>query len=72
MMAIFALCYTALAPTLETTWNKPYFPVLSKGGVPSMTLMLLKRNIVRYYSDLKPNIPLRNCIGSLRSQDLCK
>ena len=38
-MAIFALCYTALAPTLETTWNKPYFPVLSKGGVPSMTLM---------------------------------
>ena len=35
-------------------------------------LYLLKRNIGRCYSDLKPNVPLRNCIGSLRSQDLCK
>ena len=34
--------------------------------------LLLKRNIKRCYSDLKPNVPLRNCIGSLRSQDLCK
>ena len=33
---------------------------------------VLKRNIGRCYSDLKPNVPLRNCIGSLRSQDLCK
>ena len=37
-----------------------------------MMVTLLKRNIVRCYSDLKPNVPLRNCIGSLRSQDLCK
>ena len=34
--------------------------------------ILLKRNIGRCYSDLKPKVPLRNCIGSLRSQDLCK
>ena len=34
--------------------------------------LLLKRNIERCYSDLKPNVPTRNCIGSLRSQDLCK
>ena len=33
---------------------------------------VLKRNIVRCYSNLKPNVPLRNCIGSLCSQDLCK
>ena len=31
---------------------------------------MLKRNIVRCYSDLKLNVPLRNCIRSLRSQDL--
>ena len=37
-----------------------------------LALCLLKRNIVRCYSNLKPNIPTRNCIGSLRSQDLCK
>ena len=36
------------------------------------TTFLLKWNIVRCYSDLKPNIPTRNCIGSLCSQDLCK
>ena len=34
--------------------------------------IMLKQNIVRYYSELKPNIPTRNCIRSLRSQDLCK
>ena len=33
---------------------------------------LLKWNMVRYYSDLKPNVLTRNCIRSLRSQDLCK
>ena len=33
---------------------------------------MLKWNIVRCYSDLKLNISTRNCIGSLRSQDLCK
>ena len=33
---------------------------------------MLKWNIVRCYSDLKPNVPTRNCIRSLRSQDLCK
>ena len=34
--------------------------------------LLLKQNIVRCYSDLKPNVPTRNCIGSLCSQDLWK
>ena len=34
--------------------------------------VVLKRNIMRCYSDLKPNVLLRNCIGSLCSQDLCK
>ena len=38
---------------------------------PGMNLVL-KWNIVRCYSDLKPNIPTRNCIGSLHSQNLCK
>ena len=33
-------------------------------------LKLLKWNIMRCYSDLKLNIPTRNCIGSLCSQDL--
>ena len=35
-------------------------------------IKVLKRNIGRCYSDLKLNVPTRNCIGSLRSQDLCK
>ena len=35
-------------------------------------LFVLERNIVRCYSNLKLNILTRNCIGSLRSQDLCK
>ena len=39
---------------------------------PEPTKRLLKRNIVRCYSELKPNVPTRNCIGSLCSQDLCK
>ena len=38
----------------------------------SLTIVLLKWNIVRCYSNLKPNIPTRNCIRSLCSQDLCK
>ena len=33
---------------------------------------LVKWNIMRCYSDLKPNILTRNCIGSLCSKDLCK
>ena len=36
-----------------------------------LSALVLKRNIVRCYSDLKLNVPTRNCIGSLRSQDLC-
>ena len=32
---------------------------------------VLKQNIVRCYSNSKPNIPTRNCMGSLHSQDLC-
>ena len=39
LIAIFTVWYTALAPTLEITQNKPYCSVSSKGGVPSMTLM---------------------------------
>ena len=48
------------------------------GRAPTITwpndvlTVLLKRNIGRCYSELKPNVPLRNCIGSLHSQDLCK
>ena len=40
--------------------------------VPYGGSTLLKRNIMRCYSELKVNIPTRNCIRSLRSQDLCK
>ena len=36
------------------------------------TIPLLKQNIMRCYSNLKLNIPTRNCIGSLHSQDLYK
>ena len=39
---------------------------------PNWHKAVLKRNIGRCYSDWKPNVPLRNCIRSLRSQDLCK
>ena len=38
----------------------------------SHSTILLKQNIGRCYSDLKLNIPTRNCIGSLHSQDLCQ
>ena len=41
-------------------------------GLEAGMMSMLKRNIGRCYSDLKPNVLLRNCIGSLRSQDLCK
>ena len=49
----------------EMVWNPLMMYIDWKG-------LVLKQNIGRYYSNLKPNIPTRDCIGSLRSQDLCK
>ena len=53
--------------------NQFYIPFpCERGGQNKGQWNVLKQNIVRCYSDLKPNVPTRNCIGSLRSKDLCK
>ena len=56
-------------------WNNLYIIYVccsALGTQGDVASRLLKQNIVRFYSELKLNVPTRNCIGSLRSQDLCK
>ena len=64
ILTITALCSIhSIHPLVSTIHSN--FPL-------KLISFLLKRNILRCYADLKPNVPTRNCIRSLRSQDLCK
>ena len=68
---VFTLPHFASHPTVFACYIMPGEFVCS-GCCLACHTKVLKRNIGRYYSDLKPNVPLRNCIGSLHSQDLWK